>query len=340
MRQLVALIRRRFPQAEVRFVDTVCKPTKERQSAAVEIARQARHRHRGRRPNGQQHARTGQHLRPPLRPASTTWRRKRDLRPEWFAGVESRGLTAGTSTPDDVIERVEPRIRDCAGATAGQVRFARTRSSPLQRCRTRRRTKAAWNLATKRLAATGRIDQGTRWDGRHRALPWRWPLWSPQASYSSVALVDRIEPYQANPLPDETAGALGNVELWREAATLVMLATRLRAESRGGRGAVVAGYTAIAFGTWDIPYYVFLRMISGWPKTLLDWDVLFLLPLPWWGPVLAPVSIAALMILWGTLATQSDGDDAVAAHWVWAPRLRRNRPGVVRLHGRRVAGTA
>jgi hypothetical protein len=42
---------------------------------------------------------------------------------------------------------------------------------------------------------------------------------------------------------------------------------------------------------WDIFYYVFLRLISG-PKTLLDWDILFLLPLPWWGPVLAPVSMA------------------------------------------------
>ena len=66
-----------------------------------------------------------------------------------------------------------------------------------------------------------------------------------------------------------------------------------------------AGYAALAFGAWDIFYYVFLRLISGWPRTLLDWDILFLLPLPWWGPVLAPVSIALVMIVWGTLATQS-----------------------------------
>jgi hypothetical protein len=37
---------------------------------------------------------------------------------------------------------------------------------------------------------------------------------------------------------------------------------------------------------------------------LFDWDILFLIPLPWWGPVWAPASIAALMIVWGTLATQ------------------------------------
>ena len=42
-------------------------------------------------------------------------------------------------------------------------------------------------------------------------------------------------------------------------------------------------------------------MISGWPTSLFDWDILFLLPLPWWGPVLAPVCIAVLMIVWGTL---------------------------------------
>ena len=56
---------------------------------------------------------------------------------------------------------------------------------------------------------------------------------------------------------------------------------------------------------WDIFYYVWLKVMSGWPGSLFDWDVLFLLPLPWWGPVIAPVSIALLMILWGTLATAS-----------------------------------
>ena len=78
-----------------------------------------------------------------------------------------------------------------------------------------------------------------------------------------------------------------------------------------------AGYAAMAFGAWDIFYYVFLRIITGWPRTLLDWDILFLLPLPWWGPVLAPVSIALVMIVWGTLATQS-GEDAADARWTWA----------------------
>jgi hypothetical protein len=131
------------------------------------------------------------------------------------------------------------------------------------------------------------------------------------------ALVDRIEPYQADPLPlnDAMHGALSYVELWREAATLLMIGALGMLAGRTWRSR--AGYAALAFGAWDISYYVFLRIITGWPKTLLDWDVLFLLPLPWWGPVLAPVSIALVMILWGTLATQS-GDGPADARWAWA----------------------
>src|SRR5204862_1222622 len=88
----------------------------------------------------------------------------------------------------------------------------------------------------------------------------------------------------------------------REAATLVML---LAVGALAGRTRRIRlGYTAIAFGVWDIFYYVFLKMICGWPRSPFDWDVLFLLPLPWWGPVLAPVCIASLMIGWGTLTTQ------------------------------------
>jgi len=115
-------------------------------------------------------------------------------------------------------------------------------------------------------------------------------------------LVDRIEPYQVNPLPINDA--LGRVELWREASTLVMLAAIGILAGRTWRRR--AGYAALAFGAWDIFYYVFLRIISGWPKSLFDWDVLFLLPLPWWGPVLAPIGIALVMVVWGTLITQSD----------------------------------
>ena len=118
--------------------------------------------------------------------------------------------------------------------------------------------------------------------------------------YYLRVLVDRVDPYQANPLP--LHGVLGPVELVREAATLVMLLTLGTLAGRTWQTRF--GYTAIAFGVWDIFYYVFLKLICDWPKSLFDWDILFLLPLPWWGPVLAPVSIAVLMIVWGTLVTQ------------------------------------
>ena len=126
------------------------------------------------------------------------------------------------------------------------------------------------------------------------------------------SLVNRIEPYQPDPLP--LYGSLGAVELWREAATLVMLIAVGWLAGRTWRQR--AGYLALAFGIWDVFYYVFLRPISGWPTSLLDWDILFLLPLPWWGPVLAPVSIALVMIGWGTLVTQVS--DRAGARWPWA----------------------
>lgn len=125
--------------------------------------------------------------------------------------------------------------------------------------------------------------------------------WVEAASvYYLRVMVDRVEPYQENPLPIQ--GVLGRVELVREAATLVMLVTIGALAGRTWHRRL--GYTAVAFGVWDILYYVFLRIISGWPASLFDWDILFLLPLPWWGPVLAPVCIAVLMIVWGTFASQ------------------------------------
>lgn len=131
-------------------------------------------------------------------------------------------------------------------------------------------------------------------------------------------LVDRIEPYQPNPLP--IRGRIGAVELVREAATLVMLLTLGAVAARTWQKRLA--YTAIAFGMWDIFYYLFLRVMAPWPRSVFDWDILFLLPLPWWGPVLAPVSIALLMIVWGTLATQFADRAAAPANAVaWSSSL-------------------
>ncbi len=114
--------------------------------------------------------------------------------------------------------------------------------------------------------------------------------------------LDRVIPYQPNPLP--VSVGLGQVELVREAATLIMLLAV--GWLAGGTWRSRLAYSMITFGVWDIFYYIFLAPMSGWPKSLLDWDVLFLLPLPWWGPVLAPVLISILLIVGGTLITQFD----------------------------------
>ena len=126
------------------------------------------------------------------------------------------------------------------------------------------------------------------------------------------SLVGRIDPYQPNPMP-EYAG-LAFAEMVREAATLVMLlAVGWLAGTSNGRR---MGYALLAFGVWDLFYYAFLKVLTGWPHSLFDWDILFLLPLPWWGPVLAPVCIAGLMIVWGTLATRGERQgQSVSCNW-------------------------
>jgi hypothetical protein len=117
-------------------------------------------------------------------------------------------------------------------------------------------------------------------------------------------LVHRITPYQLHPLPGAVLPAW--IELVREAATLVMLISAAWLAGSGWRNR--SGYFLFAFGMWDIIYYVFLKVIIGWPATLFDWDVLFLLPVPWWGPVLAPVLIALTMMLGGILLSRNSAN--------------------------------
>jgi hypothetical protein len=95
-------------------------------------------------------------------------------------------------------------------------------------------------------------------------------------------------------------GSYARMETWREAATLVMLAAMgwLAGRQRIERWA----YGLFAFGIWDIFYYVWLKMLVDWPASLLAWDVLFLIPLRWWGPVLSPMLIAFLICVVAVLA--------------------------------------
>lgn len=89
------------------------------------------------------------------------------------------------------------------------------------------------------------------------------------------------------------------VELGREAATIVMLVC---AGVLAGRTAWQKfGYFLVGFGVWDIFYYVWLKVTLDWPSSITEWDVLFLIPLPWIGPVLAPVLVSTLMVVCGTV---------------------------------------
>jgi len=86
-------------------------------------------------------------------------------------------------------------------------------------------------------------------------------------------------------------------EIARESATIVMLISVSALISK--RFWEKFAYFLICFGVWDIFYYIWLKIAIGWPLSLLDWDILFLIPLPWIGPVIAPMTIAIMMILAG-----------------------------------------
>lgn len=117
-------------------------------------------------------------------------------------------------------------------------------------------------------------------------------------------------------IPDRMAG----IEVGREVATILMLV---------GAG-ILAGidrwerflFFCLAFSVWDILYYVWLRIFIGWPDTLLAWDVLFLIPVPWVAPVLAPVLVsAAIAGASGMLMRMKSRGLALgfaAGHWVLA----------------------
>ena len=88
---------------------------------------------------------------------------------------------------------------------------------------------------------------------------------------------------------------LAVTELLREVATVVMLVTiGIMAARKFSTGFAWFMYS---FAIWDIFYYVFLKLLLGWPESILTWDVLFLIPTTWTGPVLTPVLVSMTLIL-------------------------------------------
>jgi len=89
--------------------------------------------------------------------------------------------------------------------------------------------------------------------------------------------------------------ALLGVEMIREAATLIMLAAVASLAVKNLKKSIA--FFFLAFGIWDIFYYVFLKLMIYWPKSFTDTDIFFLLPVPWAGPVFVPIVISGLLIL-------------------------------------------
>jgi hypothetical protein len=110
---------------------------------------------------------------------------------------------------------------------------------------------------------------------------------------------------------------VGLVEVAREASTIVMLAAA--GWISGRRPLERFAFFAFAFGVWDIFYYVFLKVMLDWPASLMTWDVLFLIPVPWLSPVLAPV-IVSLCLVGGSiimLHRESGGCPVQFSRWQW-----------------------
>lgn len=117
------------------------------------------------------------------------------------------------------------------------------------------------------------------------------------------------------PLRDQTTlGGLGSIELGREVATLVMLATLGWLAGRTPLERLA--WTSVAFGIWDIGYYFWLRVFIGWPTSLGTTDLLFLIPVPWVAPVWAPMLVSLALTVFGLIV---------------ALRIRRGLPMIVRL---------
>lgn len=137
---------------------------------------------------------------------------------------------------------------------------------------------------------------------RTRKLIWL-TLFALAMAYVEAALVVHLRQlyYADNPLTIFPLRLLSHtdlaIELIREAATIVMLiAVAFLTERDIGRRFAAFVYS---FGIWDLGYYGCLKLLIDWPQLWLEWDVLFLLPWPWFGPWLTPAVIALLFAGWG-----------------------------------------
>lgn len=156
----------------------------------------------------------------------------------------------------------------------------------------------------------------------HQDRPWDWHWFTVLTTFTiAMALVEAVVVVYLRamlgipPGPIELTRAVTDAmsqraawlvptEQWREAATMVMLATIAALAGRGRAQKV--GVWLYAFGLWDIFYYVWLYVFIRWPSSLLTSDILFLIPVPWIAPVLLPVSAASGMVAVGLWLMRSN----------------------------------
>ena len=128
---------------------------------------------------------------------------------------------------------------------------------------------------------------------------------------SAVVVYLRHLYYADNPLeifPLQFLNSYDTVlELSREGATVVMIVTVALLVDRSSPTRTFAAFVFL-FGVWDVFYYFWLKVLMGWPRSWLEWDVLFLIPSPWLGPWICPAMISLLFIVWGywTLSAVDD----------------------------------
>ena len=93
-------------------------------------------------------------------------------------------------------------------------------------------------------------------------------------------------------------------EVGREAATIVLIFTGAWLFGQNRRQRIA--YFLIIFAIWDIFYYVWLKVLLDWPASIMDWDILFLIPMAWASPVLAPVLVSFVMLLFAVIILYYD----------------------------------
>lgn len=88
-------------------------------------------------------------------------------------------------------------------------------------------------------------------------------------------------------------------EIGREAATLVLILTAAWLSGRNFQQRFA--YFLVIFAVWDIFYYIWLKVLINWPASVMDWDILFLIPVTWASPLLAPVLISIILLIFAII---------------------------------------